>query len=83
MTDKDLITVLIDANTALSSLRSSIEGKDSLDRAEIEELVQRIKHTQSRLVDDIVYCNRQNDNKSSSTYTELRRDGFISVRVKR
>ena len=63
MTDKDLITVLLDANTALSLLRSSIEGKDSLDRAEIEELVQRIKQTQSRLVDDIVYCNRQNDNK--------------------
>ena len=63
MTDKDLITVLLDANTALSSLRSSIEGKDSLDRAEIEELTERIKQTQSRLVDDIVYCNRQLDRK--------------------
>ena len=63
MTEKDLITVLLDANTALSSLRSSIEGKDSLDRAEIEELVQRIKKTQSRLVDDIVYCNKQLERK--------------------
>ena len=63
MTDKDLITVLLDANTAISSLRSSIEGKDSLDRAEIEELIQRIKKTQSRLVDDIVYCNRQLERK--------------------
>ena len=63
MTEKDMITVLLEANTALATLRSSIEGKESLDRAGIEELVGRIRQTQNSLVDDIVYCNRQLERK--------------------
>ena len=59
ITENNLITVLLDAKTAISTLISSIESKDSLDREEIQALVQRIKRTQSQLVDDIVYCNRQ------------------------
>ncbi len=67
MTEKDMITVLLEANTALATLRSSIEGKESLDRAGIEELVGRIRQTQNSLVDDIVYCNRQLERKGIDT----------------
>ena len=56
MTAKDTITILLEANSILGEICTSIKGKGSLNSVEVRSIEVRIKAAQERLVDAIVGC---------------------------
>lgn len=60
MTQKDTITILLEANSILGKICTSVAGKGSLSSTEVRSVEVRIKAAQERLVDAIVGCAGKN-----------------------